>query len=109
MPISATEEFIDHYTNIYHYAKNVNTHKNIMFVKSRKEVKYFDKSKCDVIYCLPKIIRQKLTCKTFIINKDYSIPTFREICSVCKEGLWIEKPINGSCGLGISILSSPTL
>ena len=41
------------------------------------------------------------------MDKEYSIPTYIEICEECNNGLWIEKPINGSCGVGISILSCP--
>lgn len=108
MSITATTEFAEHYTDIYNYVKKLSTNKNILFAKSSKEVKYFDKSKYDIIYCLPRIIKKKLTCKTYVLSKEYSIPTFNEICYECQNGLWIEKPIGGSCGTGISILLNPT-
>ena len=76
MTIYATPNFIYQYPNIYKYIKTISTTKNILFVKSRKELILFDKSKFDAIYCLPKFIKKKLTYKNYILNKDYSIPTF---------------------------------
>lgn len=106
MPISFTRQFIDHYENIYHYVKSIKTPKNILFAKG-KEIKDINKSKYDIIYCLPKQIKKVLTNKSCQLNASYSIPTYVEISDKSLNGLWLEKPIFGSCGNGISLLVDP--
>lgn len=109
MPIHCTQEFIDHYYQIYQYVKNIRTKKNILFVKGNKDTKFFNISDYDIIYCLPRPIKKKLTNKRHIFDTIYSIPTFVESVSESLNGLWIEKPISGSCGNGIAIVLDPGL
>lgn len=93
------------YKYIINFFPYINHDLKILLINCNLELTNINKNDIDIFYYLPDFVKNILTSKTYIRNKIYSIETYiEEANNLNNKLIYIEKPINGSCGKGINIL-----